>query len=79
MWIHHFCINSECARPISSSTVCIPPFVMPPKIRKNAITSAVTSAPSQGQMGQRMNVAEVIAYSGDEFEHLAVKSEDRYI
>lgn len=64
-----FGINSECARSISSSTVCIPSSIMPPKNRKNAVTST---------SGVRKKAAEVIADSSDEFEHLTVK-EERYV
>lgn len=42
---------------------------MPPKSHKK----------SSGQAGLRKNVSEVIADSGDEFEHLAVEAEDRYV
>jgi hypothetical protein len=49
---------------------------MPPKNHRKS------GAPTQGRAGQkRKNVftAEVIADSDDEFEHLAVKAEDRYV
>lgn len=50
---------------------------MPPKNHKKAIANA--RAPTQGRVGQRKNAAEVITDSGDEFEHLTVDAEDRYV
>ena len=50
---------------------------MPPKIHKKVI---VSSGPStQGQASQGKNTAEVFTDSGDEFEHLTVETEDRYV
>jgi hypothetical protein len=50
---------------------------MPPKHRKKASASAAVSI--QGRASQRKNTAEVIADSGDEFEHITVEAEDRYV
>jgi hypothetical protein len=50
---------------------------MPSKNRKYTVTS--TSAPTQGHAGARKNTVEVIADSSDEFEHLTVKEEDKYV
>ena len=50
---------------------------MPPKNRKKAVASI--GALTQGCAGQCKNTAEVIADSGNEFEHLAVEAEDRYV
>jgi len=72
-----FAINSGSARSNFSSTVCIPASLMPPKIHKKTVAS--TGSTTQGRDGQRKNTVEVIADSGDEFEHLTVEAEDRYI
>jgi hypothetical protein len=48
---------------------------MPPK--KKVFASSRPSA--QGHIGQRKNITEVIADSDEEFEHLTVEAEDRYV
>ena len=72
-----FAINSGSTRSNFSSTIYIPSFLMSPKNHNKAIAS--TRAPTQGHAGQRKNTPEVIADSGDEFEHLTVDVEDRYV
>jgi len=50
---------------------------MPPKNRKKAVASS--GAATQGRTGQRKTSAKITADSGDEFAHLIVEAEDRYI
>lgn len=66
-------INSGSARLISLSTICVPSFFMPPKNHKKVIASSGLFA--QGHPG----VADIIADSGDEFEHLAVEDAYKFI
>ena len=47
------------------------------KNRKKVFTSS--HAPAQSCAGECKNAVEVITDSGDEFEHLTVEVEDRYI
>jgi hypothetical protein len=50
---------------------------MPPKLRKKGLQSS-GRPPTRGTPGQRKNISDVLADSGDELEHLTVDAEDRY-